>query len=470
MAPVRNRLGSSPSTLDEKHREAHLMDMPGMFAGTATLQPAAGPRGYAAAILFVAASTLVGMLIAPRWGTAAVDLIYLPAVLASAILAGLGPALLAAILSALAYNYFFTAPYHTFRIYSASDIVTVVVLFAVALVTSHLAASIRAQARLAEAHAERNATIAGFARRLLTCSREEEIAEAGAKELAMLFDCNAVVLTGLPEPRMVASQPEGTRLTPTDIAAVATVLTTGEPTGRGLTRVSTVEWQIHPIRSTESVIAAAGIARNDGSLAVGPDQLSLLQSLLDQMALALERARLEGEAREFATLRERDRTRSNLLSTIGEDLKPRLAAIAGAASQLRRDGLADKAVVAGISSETTKLQRYLANLIDLGPASDEKPVDVAGVKIDLFNRVVSKDGEEVHLTPKEYAVLAELAKYPGRVLSHSHLLRAVWGPAQERQTEYLRVAVRAIRQKLERDPARPKIIINEPAVGYRLVG
>jgi two-component system, OmpR family, sensor histidine kinase KdpD len=92
------------------------------------------------------------------------------------------------------------------------------------------------------------------------------------------------------------------------------------------------------------------------------------------------------------------------------------------------------------------------------------------VKIDLFNRVVSKDGEEVHLTPKEYAVLAELAKYPGRVLSHSHLLRTAWGPAQERQTEYLRVAVRAIRQKIERDPTRPKIIINEPAVGYRLVG
>lgn len=441
-----------------------------MPTGTSARQPAAGPRGYAAAILLVGVSTLAGMLIAPRWGTAAVDLIYLPAVLTAAVLAGLGPALLAAIASALAYNYFFTAPYHTFRIYSPSDIVTVVVLFAVAVVTSHLAASIRQQARLAEAHAERNATIAGFARRLLTCSRDEEIAEAGAKELATLFDCNAVVLTGLPEPRLLASTPEGTKLTPTDIAAVATVLTTGEPTGRGLTRVSTVEWQIHPIRSKESIIAAAGVARNDGSLPVGPEQLSLLQSLLDQMALALERARLEGEAREFATLRERDRTRSTLLSTIGEDLKPRLSAIANATGELRRSGVAEKSVVATIAAETGKLQRYLSNLTDLGPASDEKSVEVAGVKIDLFNRVVSRDGEEVHLTPKEYAVLAELAKYPGRVLSHAHLLRTVWGPAQERQTEYLRVAVRAIRQKLERDPAKPKIIINEPAIGYRLVG
>ena len=82
--------------------------------------------------------------------------------------------------------------------------------------------------------------------------------------------------------------------------------------------------------------------------------------------------------------------------------------------------------------------------------------------------MVLKDGKEVHLTPKEFMVLAELAKHPGQVLTHQHLLRTAWGPAQEGQTEYLRVAIRSIRQKLERDPAHPKIIVNEPAVGYRL--
>ena len=71
------------------------------------------------------------------------------------------------------------------------------------------------------------------------------------------------------------------------------------------------------------------------------------------------------------------------------------------------------------------------------------------IRIDLFQRAVLRDGKEVHLTPKEFSVLAELAKHPGRVLSHEHLLRAVWGPAQQNQTEYLRVAIRALRQKLE---------------------
>jgi len=81
---------------------------------------------------------------------------------------------------------------------------------------------------------------------------------------------------------------------------------------------------------------------------------------------------------------------------------------------------------------------------------------------------VRKNGEPVHLTPKEYAVLAELAKNAGHVLTHAYLLRAVWGPAQERHIDYLRVAVGSLRQKLERAPARPELIINEPAVGYRL--
>jgi two-component system sensor histidine kinase KdpD len=107
--------------------------------------------------------------------------------------------------------------------------------------------------------------------------------------------------------------------------------------------------------------------------------------------------------------------------------------------------------------------------MELGPGTDLKPVQSGDVTIDLFHRTVSKGGQNVHLSPKEYAVLAELAKHPGRVLTHSHLLRTVWGPAQESQTEYLRVAVRAIRQKLELDPAHPTIVINEPAVGYRLV-
>src|SRR6478609_129329 len=117
---------------------------------------------YVAAQMLVAVSTLIALWIASRWGNAAVEMVYLPAVLAAGVWWGFGPAVLAAVTSALSYNYFFTEPLYTFRINSVVDIVDVTILFLVAVVTSQLASAIRRQAQIAEAHATRNATIAGF--------------------------------------------------------------------------------------------------------------------------------------------------------------------------------------------------------------------------------------------------------------------------------------------------------------------
>ena len=406
---------------------------------------AAQSRGYAEALLFVAGSTLLGLALTPRWGNSAVDLLYLPAVLATAVLGGLWPALFAALLAALSYNFFFTAPHMTFRISDPNDIVTVIVLFAVAVVTSQLAASVRRQASIAERHAARSATIAGLARRLLSCTSEQEIAEASTSELASIFQCNAVLLGGPPETRELGSSPPGMRLLPNDIAVAALVLETGDRAGRGVDRAVPTEWQFHPIKSGNAIIGAMALARDDGALPVPSDQVPLLDNLLDQVALALERGRLEGEAREFTRIRERAQVRSVLLATIGQDLKPRLKAINRIVGGLRRGG-SDKELVSGLASETSNLDRYLDNLLELSPESDQQPVQANGVSIDLARRIILRDGDEVHLTPKEFAVLSELAKHPGRVLGHQHLLRTAWGPAHEKQIDYLRVAIRGLRQ------------------------
>jgi two-component system KDP operon response regulator KdpE len=106
----------------------------------------------------------------------------------------------------------------------------------------------------------------------------------------------------------------------------------------------------------------------------------------------------------------------------------------------------------------------------LSALADAPLVVVGAVEIDLDARLVRKDGEEVHLTPREYGFVAELARHPGRVLTHAQLLRAIWGPGHEGDVEYLRVAARAVRQKLEADPSAPVLIRNEPGVGYRLMG
>jgi two-component system sensor histidine kinase KdpD len=430
---------------------------------------ASGVQSYAGALALVAVSTLIGLWIAPRWGTAPIDMVYLPAVLAAAALWGLGPAMVGGISAALAYNFFFTEPVHTFRMNRVTDVVTVVVLLIVALVTSRLASAIRTQTRIAASHAERNATIAGFAGRLLSCSSEKEIGRSACIELRRLFRCNAMLVSGFPTPEIVASVPAGNRLTPSDVAAAALCIESGMCAGRGTSRAQPAEWVFHAVRSTDSVIAAVGLARDDGSVPATEEQLPLLGNLLDQVTLALERARFDKQAREFAALRERDRLRSTLLSSIGADLRPRIETIASAVRELSRKGSVDKMLVSAIGSETSKLERYLSNLLELEPAGDQLPVKAGHVRIDLFQRAVSRDGKEVHLTPKEYAILAELAKHPGRVLGHEHLLRTAWGPAQEGQTEYLRVVIRSIRRKLEQEPSRPRLIVNEPGVGYRLL-
>ena len=94
---------------------------------------------------------------------------------------------------------------------------------------------------------------------------------------------------------------------------------------------------------------------------------------------------------------------------------------------------------------------------------------IGAVTIDLDLRRVLRDGVEVHFSPKEYGVLAELAKHPGRIVGHAQLLRDVWGPAHEQRLEYLRIVIRNVRRKLEIDPARPTLILNELGVGYRLI-
>jgi len=423
---------------------------------------------FAVSLLMVAASTLIGILIAPLSGQSAVVLLYLPSVLAAALYFGLWPSLASALAATLAFNFFFTAPFHTLRINSPADLVTVVMLFLVAVVTSRLAASVRDQARLVGAHAARNATIAGFARRLLSCTDEEAIADVSVQELSRLFGCNAVVISGQTEPVLLAGIPGNPALAAGDFAASALAMIEAAPTGRGTRKAKHADWQFHPVAAGEAVLAAVGLARDNGLAPVGEDQSQLLENLLDQVALALDRARLDREAREVAALKARDSLRSAMLSSIGMDVKPRLHAAAAAIRALRRGSIEDKALLAEAGSQVAMLERYIENLVDLSPGAEPEPIVVGPISIHLDRRVVRKNGEKVHLSPKEYAVLAELARHAGQVLGHNHLLRAVWGPAHADNIDYLRVAIAALRKKLEKDPSRPELILNEPAVGYRL--
>ncbi|MGH8719402.1 MAG: response regulator [Burkholderiales bacterium] len=103
-----------------------------------------------------------------------------------------------------------------------------------------------------------------------------------------------------------------------------------------------------------------------------------------------------------------------------------------------------------------------------GNASPEHRASFGEVILDSARRVVTKRGEEVHLTPIEYRLLSVLAKHGGKVVTQRQLLKEVWGPSHIEDSHYLRVYMGNLRQKLEADPAKPRYFLTEPGVGYRL--
>ena len=136
-----------------------------------------------------------------------------------------------------------------------------------------------------------------------------------------------------------------------------------------------------------------------------------------------------------------------------------------------------RALDAGANDYVTKpfgIQEFLARvraLLRQAPESGQPQAAVAigPLTVDLAYRRVSLDGVEIALTRKEYAVLAQLARHPGRVITQQQLLKDIWGPTHVEDTHYLRIVVGHLRQKLGDDPASPRFIVTEAGVGYRLV-
>jgi two-component system KDP operon response regulator KdpE len=114
------------------------------------------------------------------------------------------------------------------------------------------------------------------------------------------------------------------------------------------------------------------------------------------------------------------------------------------------------------------LARLRAAVRRSGPA-DSAMLESGGLRIDLAGRRIWRDSEEVRLTPTEWGLLAALVTRPGRLVGQRQLLQEVWGPAYERETNYLRVYMANLRRKLETDPSRPRHLITEPGMGYRFI-
>jgi two-component system, OmpR family, KDP operon response regulator KdpE len=147
-----------------------------------------------------------------------------------------------------------------------------------------------------------------------------------------------------------------------------------------------------------------------------------------------------------------------MLSAVGDEREKVRALDAGADDYVTKPFGTDELLA--------RLRAVLRRSADLG---GEPELQIGEVVIDLADRSVTRAGERVHLTPIEFDLLRVLATHQGRLVTHRQLLREVWGPEYGAETHYLRVHVAHIRAKLEADPSRPRYLITEPGVGYRLL-
>ncbi|HEY0271448.1 MAG TPA: DUF4118 domain-containing protein, partial [Sphingomonas sp.] len=322
---------------------------------------------YALTLLMIAAVTGAGILLWRVLALGNVALLYLVPVMVAASLFGLRPGLFASIASSLAYNFFFLPPVHTFAISNPENVVTLLVLLGVAIVTSHFAARARVQADIAGSSARQNAAIAGFARQLIAARDGDALVETICVETGRLLDARAAVL--LPSPdgaRLAAAMPPIARLAPVEQAAAQWALDKGRPAGRGSDTLTASDWLFRPLGAGARTLGVIGVARDDGGDPVPGDRAQLLASLIDQASLALARSALERETRDIAHLKERDRLREALLSSVGHDLRTPLTAIIGAVEELKRRAGPDLGeAVAGIEGEALRLNRFVANLLDM---------------------------------------------------------------------------------------------------------
>ena len=320
-------------------------------------------RAYGWTMLMIAAVTGIGLALSHILQVGNVALLYLVPVLVAASIFGRWPGITAGLVSSLAYNFFFLPPTYTLTVSNPENVVTLLVLLTVALVTSHFAARARVQADIAASSAQQNAAIAGFSRQLTATGNDEELMQAICAEVARLFDVRTVLLMTSPDgPAVRAAYPPENQLGTIDLAAANWALETGVSAGRGSDTLTSSDWLFTPLKTATRTLGVIGLARDNGE-PLRSDKLPLFMSLIDQASLVLERLQLEGQMRDVAELRERDRLRAALLSSVSHDLRTPITSILTAVPGLRRE--ASPALIDTIESEALRLNRFVANLLDM---------------------------------------------------------------------------------------------------------
>lgn len=326
-------------------------------------------RGYVIGAGFVGLATLLALFLDRTFERVDLGVVYLSAVLAAGVLYGLRPALAAATTAFLVYNFLFLQPRYSFAIGSPTDLLTLVVFWAVALVTGALAGRVREQARAAQRRASGVSALLAASQALSGAEDLTGAARILAEQTAAAAGAGAVVLLPAGEDIAVAASAPGEAvLGVAEMAAARWAWERGEAAGHGAGTLPQSRWTFRPLEGVRGRAGVAGIEA--AALAPGSDEERLALAVLGQGAVALERARLAAEAVETETLHRADRFRSALMNSVSHDLRTPLSTVLGSATTLIDYGHTLKPAVRddlllSIREEAERLNRYVGDLLDM---------------------------------------------------------------------------------------------------------
>ncbi len=337
----------------------------------------------------VAATTLIGKLVLPWIGIGGIDLLFLPPVIIASARSGLRPGIVAGLVAGLAYNFFFLPPLYTFTIADPQSLLTMLVLIGIAWFTANLTGRLRARATLGNRSAHENAAIASFGQSLARISDWEGTSRTVCEEIAQLLNVSVILMNAREgDLTCVSASPEDApAMGPIDRAAADWAWSRGEASGAGTGTLTSADWQFHPLKTALGTLALIGLARGDGGEIVPADRAVLLTTLLGQAALAHERLTLEDQVREVTVLKERDRLRAALLSSIGHDLRTPLTSVAAAVDAMANQH-PDADALPTARAEIARLKRFLDNLVDM-VRIDSGQLDLQIEAVDLTDAVAS---------------------------------------------------------------------------------
>lgn len=345
--------------------------------------------GLVAVPIAVTVAVLIGLVANHFLKLPNLSMIFLAAVLFCAVTYGTWSAVFAAGLSFLAYNFFFIEPIYTFTIASPPELLALLIFLLVAVLTGGLAGRVREQSVAAQFRVNQVETLFDLSRKLSASAKLDDLLWIVATQAAATIKGQSIVLLNKSgELSIVAGMPPEDSLGPSDWTAARWSLGHGEKAGWSSETLPNATFQYHPLKTPHGIVGVVGIRPREAKLSA--DINRMIEALLGQVSIALERTILADEAAEARATAEGEKLRSALLSSISHDLRTPLSSILGSVTTLRslhskmtktvRDDL-----LANIEEEASRLSRFVSNILDMtkveggGVKLAAKQIDIADV-------------------------------------------------------------------------------------------